>query len=282
VLGPSVFARTLSRQTREDRFGNRWQYHSRSDHHSKVACALILLDLLENCALFAAHAKAGKIGFGINHEMRDFAHNRKKNLDLVVCTPALGGDFGNVKTLQDMLDKWQLQFNADECERIKSLPTLREAPVGNVLIALEAKACMTAHQKALPRLYDELNSSHATVHGATESAIAVGFVCINAATKFVSPDMNKCALSEKQTWSEHKQPRSAEITIAKVEQLPRRAKSDSDGYDALGIVIIDFQNDGSPVTIVSSPPAPDGKDIYHYDRMIDRTCGAYLTRFRAL
>jgi len=56
---------------------------------------------------------------------------------------------------------------------------------------MEAKACMTAHQRALPRLYDELNSSHLTVHGAADHAIAAGFVMVNAATKFLSTDLNK-------------------------------------------------------------------------------------------
>lgn len=280
VLGPSVFARTLSTPTIPDKFGNRWQYHSRSDHHSKVACALILFDLLENCPAFSAHVNSGKIAFGINHEIRDFTHNRKKNLDLVVCTPASGFDASSGETLLQQSDKWNLQFSADERSRIECLPLIRRAPVGNVLIALEAKACMTAHQKALPRLYDELNSSHETVHGASESAIAVGFVCINAAKRYLSPDRNRRPLSEHASWSEHNQPKSAEITIAKINQIPKRARSDERGYDALGILVIECQNDGSKVGLISSPPAPSVRDIYYYDRMIDRTCGAYATRFR--
>jgi len=280
VLGPSVFVRTLSTPTRTDTFGNRWQYHSRSDHHSKVACALILLDLLENCPTLAAHVQAGKIAFGINHEMRDFTHNRKKNLDLVVCTPASESGPSTAESLLELSASWGLQFTADERDRVMKLPMIRRAPVGNVLIALEAKACMTAHQKALPRLYDELNSSHLTVHGASESAIAIGFVCVNAASRYLSPDRNKHLSNEQFLWSEHNQPKSAELTIAKIKEIPRRAKSNSDGYDAIGIVVIDFRNDGSPVLLVTSPPAPNDKDIFFYDRMIDRTCGAYSTRFR--
>ena len=33
--------------------------------------------------LLRRHVAAGVIGFGINHEMRDFVHDRKKDLDLV-------------------------------------------------------------------------------------------------------------------------------------------------------------------------------------------------------
>jgi hypothetical protein len=32
-----------------DRHGNLWQYHSRGDRHSKVACWGILLDLMASC-----------------------------------------------------------------------------------------------------------------------------------------------------------------------------------------------------------------------------------------
>jgi uncharacterized RmlC-like cupin family protein len=49
--------------------------------------------------------------------------------------------------------------------------TVLTAEVGAVLIALEAKACMTAHVKALPRLYDELNSSHQCVHGSSSPRV---------------------------------------------------------------------------------------------------------------
>ena len=46
---------------------------------------------------------------------------------------------------------------------------------------------MTAHGKALPRLHDELNSSHLTIHGASDYAIAAAFALVNAAATFVSP-----------------------------------------------------------------------------------------------
>src|ERR1044072_7553746 len=59
----------------------RWQYHPRSDHHSKVACWGILFDLLCISPLMRDHAAAGKIGFGINHTMVDHTNGRRKDLD---------------------------------------------------------------------------------------------------------------------------------------------------------------------------------------------------------
>lgn len=139
---------------------------------------------------------------------------------------------------------------------------------------------MTEHQKALPRLFDELNSSQLTVHGSSETALAAGFVCINASETYLSPDRNKRPLDGAPTETHHNQPKAAAITIDKVRQLPRRVRESEAGYDALGIVVVKCRNDGSPVELVNEPPAPGYSDIYHYERMIDRLSASYTARFR--
>ena len=141
---------------------------------------------------------------------------------------------------------------------------------------------MTAHQRALPRLYDELNSSHLTVHGASEQAIAVGFTMVNIASDYLSPDLNKKNRAKSPEWSHHKQPRDAQLAIDKIKQLPRRSKAGDVGYDALSIVVIDMPNDGQPVRLIKSPPAPQAGDIYDYNAMIARLSAIYATRFRDL
>lgn len=277
--GPEILVRTLSRITRRDRYGNAWQYHSRSDHHSKVACWGVVFDLLLGTPLLRRHIEAGVVCFGINHEMRDFAHDRKKNLDLVLCTPAGSTtDF----SLSDMASGYGIELAPAEIALLNGLPPLRRASVGSVLLALEAKACMTAHQRALPRLYDELNSSHLTVHGASEQAIAVGFTMVNVAERYLSPDLNKRNRATSPEWSSHRQPRDAALAIEKIKQLPRRSRAGDTGYDALAIVLVDFPNEGSPVRLVNSPPAPQPGDIYHYETMIARLAGLYATRFNNL
>jgi hypothetical protein len=76
---------------------------------------------------------------------------------------------------------------------------------------------MTAHVRALPRLHDELDSSHQTTHGNSERALAVGFVLVNAGGRFISPDMNKFSLqSTPPNVNHHRQPASAERVIAKI------------------------------------------------------------------
>jgi hypothetical protein len=111
-----------------------------------------------------------------------------KNLDLVLCTRS---GPSREDTLARIAPSYNIQLSPQEKADFDSLPALVRAPVGSVLLALEAKACMTAHQRALPRLYDELNSSHVTVHGSSDQAIAVGFSMVNAAKDYLSPDLNK-------------------------------------------------------------------------------------------
>jgi hypothetical protein len=245
-----------------------------------VACIGIIFDLLRNSPLIRQHAANGTVVFGINHEMRDFRNDRKKNLDLVLCTPSSTGSVRSQANLCSLQADYGVALADHERAELAALPTLRKGPVGAVLMALEAKACMTAHQRALPRLYDELNSSHATVHGATAEAIAVGFAMVNIAEHYLSPDLNKENLATSPRWSAHRQPRDASLAIEKLRQLPRRTTVTENGYDAFSIAVVEMCNDGSDVTLRDTPPAPTPGDIYHYASMIDRITNTYATRFQ--
>src|SRR5664280_1882927 len=110
--GPDILVRTLSKPHVTDRHGNAWSYHSRSDHHSKVACWGIVFDLLRASALFRKHVTDSRVGFGINHEMADFQHDRKKDLDLVICLPSSGG--GSGRTLVDLAAHYDVDLTAAE------------------------------------------------------------------------------------------------------------------------------------------------------------------------
>lgn len=281
--GPSILARTLTEPGKSDRFGNVWQYHSRSDRHSKVACWGILFDTLQQSALLRHHVETGRVVFGVNQEMRDFHTNRKKNLDLVIATP--GGPSASTRpvTLADLAIRWSIRLTEAQRRVLDLLPPISEGPTGMVLAALEAKACMTAHIKALPRLFDELNSSHATVHANTNRALAVGFAMANLSPTFISTDLNKFSLRESTAIvSEHRQPLWAERTIDKLRDIPRRSTHEGFGFDAFGIVVVDAANDGSPITVVGRPPAPQPADVDHYNQMIYRLVHGYDTAFSAI
>lgn len=280
--GTAILARTLSVPAALDKLNptNRWQYHSRSDRHSKVACWGVLLDLLKTSPVLARHVSEGRVGFGINHEMRDFRVDRKKNLDLVLCSVGTETRKHPAMSFRQLAANLNLSLSREEEALLASLPDIEEVAVGSVYVALEAKACMTAHVKALPRLYDELNSSHQTIHGAIDQAVAVGFVMVNAAATFISSDRNKHDLrSTAAVVSKHKQPEDARRVVGKVKQLPRRSATGQDGYDALGIVIVDCANDGSPFRIIDAPPAPVIGDVFHYETMVRRAAHAFETRF---
>jgi hypothetical protein len=272
----------LSQPAVPDKFGNLWQYHSRSDRHSKVACWAILFDLLQHSELFATHAASSKVTFGINRQMRNFRTNRTKNLDLVISRPGPGSLSHPPATMHDLALRWGLRLTSVQQGKLLELAPLTEGTAGNVLVALEAKACMTAHIKALPRLFDELSSSYSTVHGDTRQALAVGFAMINASETFLSADMNKYDLAERHPTVNNHPPHAATRTIAKVREIDRRTGSGTEGFDAFGAMLVSMRNDGSPVSLVTDPPAPRPEDVDSYERMIGRIAQVYDTTFAGI
>jgi hypothetical protein len=277
MYGLNILARTLSVPSPKGATGSTWQYHPRSDHHSKVACWGILFDLLQHSSLLTAHVANGRVIFGINHEMSDFRTRRKKNLDLVLATPA-GRGKPSRETFADLAKRYFIQLSAEEQAILQNLPVLRNDLVAAVHLALEAKACMTEHLKARPRLYDELNSSHDAVHGAANMAIAAGFAMINVSRDFISPGLNRSWRHPSKV-THHDQPRVTERVIDKLHQIPRRASTGTSGFDAMAIVVVECANDGSRVKIVREPPAPQPGDPVSYEAMIARVAQLYESRF---
>lgn len=271
MFGPTLLTRTLSLPVAMGRKGQKLQYHPRSDRHSKVACWGLMFDLLLESDVLRRKVEAGLVAFGINHEMSDFKNNRKKNLDLVLCVPRHGEPPSDVGSFAELADRYEIRLSDAERKALRTLPTLTAAPVGAVQVALEAKACMTEHLKARPRLYDELNSSHQTIHGASENAIAAGFAMVNIASQFRSPGRSGI--------TKHRQPDVTERVIEKLKELPRRSKQSEEGFDALAIVVVDCPNDGTEVRLWSDPPAPPRGDIFHYETMVQRLAQSYDSRF---
>jgi hypothetical protein len=292
MLGPEILVRTLSKPTfgtgaSKFAHGNAWQYHSRSDRHSKIACWTLVFDFMRNCALLREHARIGRVGLGINHEMHDFRNKKKKNLDLVVCIPAPvssgGGSKGGARKATDfaeLADVYGIELSASERLELDGLPRLALSGVSSVLVATEAKAAMTAHQKARPRLHDELTSSHQTIHGDNNEAIAAGVVLINASDTFVSPDKNEHPLETSAPRVSIHKPNVATLVLEGLSKLQFRSKIGDDGFDAVGAVVVFCRNDGSAITLPStSPPAPAASSDFDYGRFVRRLSQLYGTRF---
>lgn len=298
MFGPGILVRTLSTPTTGNdkkkpfKYGRSWQYHSRSDRHSKVACWGVVLDLLIACPLLRKHVTSGKVGLGINHEMRDFRNNKKKNLDLVICRADEGssGKGGSkagarsAKSFDQLVDAYGIQLAANEVAKLAAQPVFPIVGVATVLLAIEAKAAMTAHLKARPRLKDELTGSFQTIHGDNQHAIAAGLVMINAADRFISPDSNKHIVGQQpEAISQHRQPEDTESVISGLRELQRRARIEDAGFDAMGVVVVDCANDGTPIEVVTAtPPAPNQQDDFDYARFINRVAHLYSTRFAAV
>ncbi len=259
-----------------------WQYHPRSDHHSKVACWGVLFDLLQHSELMRAHAADGLLAFGINHVMTNFTNGKRKALDLVVCRPKAGGS-ANIKPVMfaTLAAQYGIELSTEESAALQALPPVASQPVGAVRIALESKAAMTEFAKARPRLYDELASSQAIVHGDTSDALAAGLVLINGSPSFVSPTANpSLSFGAPLRTSHHDQPAQLALTIDHVRGLPRRADASGPGFDAIAVIALRCTNiAGDPVELIADPPAPQVGDVLHYDSLINRLIGSYAARF---
>lgn len=239
-----------------------------------------MFDLLKASELLRSHVAAGKVAIGINHEMRDFARNRAKNLDLVICRGAARPK--DTRTFADLVTPYTIVLSDNERRSLADLPAAPLAEPATVLVALEAKACMTEFGKARPRLYDELNSSHLTIHGDTNSAIAAGFALVNASETFVSPIRNPWPLAmHPAIVSQHKQPKDVLSVTAKLTELPRRSHVGEEGFDALAIGVVECANDGNPVSVARSVSG-SFPAIFDYDQTVGRLAHLYATRFSSV
>jgi len=284
TVGLAILVRSMSLATSGFANGNSWQYHPRSDRHSKILCWGIFFDLMLRDSPISRQVREGKVAFGINHRMRDFQNSREKDLDLVICRRASQETKSGIAWFQDMVQAYSIVLGEQEATALATLPLIPLTGVQTSLVALEAKAAMTEFGKARPRLYDELNSSQLTIHGDTQAAIAAGFVIVNVSPTFVSPLRNPFKLGAEYPTivTSHTQMRSAASVIEKIEQLPRRSAVDTPGFDALGVALVSCANDGTPVTIETASPAPRPGDSYHYDSFLERIETIYAARFASL
>jgi hypothetical protein len=202
---------------------------------------------------------------------------------LVICTPARGS-FQSDTTFASLAEHYAIELSQESQADLVSLPEVRVQEVGTVLVAVEAKACMTAHQRARPRLYDELSASQQVMQGESEQCIATALILVNASPTFISPTENKKqgALADPVV-STNRQPQSAKGVIEKVAELPRRSAVADRGYDAIGLLVGDAKNDGTEIVLVDPDmPSLFVPHVLRYDSMIDRVSRDYATRFRSL
>lgn len=247
------FVAWLAGRREADKFGHVYQYHPRSDVHSKVLCRLIVADLLVACPAFAAQARASCVAYGINVGYH-WPSGKHKTIDLAIGRPI------GVVTLGAVM------------------PGIAEVrQIGEVLVSCEAKTVMTEHGKSQPRIFDELSSSHEIVHRGNDRAIAAGITVVNIAQTFVSPTRNQTT-AEPLVVSPHNQPHVTARMVQHLRGLRVREEIGETGFDAYCTFVVDCDNQGH-AALWTDPPAPQPGDSDHYDTFLGCLARLYCGRF---
>ncbi len=249
------------------------QYNSRSDWHSKVACWGALFDVLSKAHMLSgahgAHplwhdATAGRLGFRVNHRVS--TNVLDKNLDIIVCeidagTPQSGITMRSVakRVGLQLTDPTDLAFLAV----LDTLPLQEIDPshIGNVRLAIEAKAVMNDIGKATPRLYAEILAAGVIVRDAQLNrghprTVYASLNLVNAAVTFLSSTTHKIKSNA---------PGEAQAAVNMMDRafrygiinqaVPNGVNVGPTGprtqvFDAVGITVIDCVNDPAvPVTL---------------------------------
>jgi len=277
MRGPDIIARTMSVATTRGalRGGAAWQYHSRSDHHSKLACWALMFDLLLGCDVLRKAAADGRIAFAVNHVM---VGPINKTLDMVVTIADPKRAKTDEATFASMADELGVRLADDDRAALRQLPSIRvehRNEIAEVVIAVEAKACMTEHVESIPRLHAEILATGYLARRAAPHCMIVSFTLVNAAEMFRSPDT-----SAKLT--QHKQPVDALRVVEMISHaVPRVEELGGYGYDAIGVTVIECRNDGSPVSVATSKAFSRTRSHVHYDHMVRSICSEFRHRYAA-
>jgi hypothetical protein len=285
-IGPRIISGSLSRVSlypKKPKLGESpqpWQYHSRSDDHSRIAALGVTLDLLQESAELRAATLDGRIGYQVNPVLTDRG-NRKKTLDLGIGLVDEQRPHPRSRSLGWQMEELGVVLSGQEQKVVAQLPPLREAYAKHYLIVLENKACMTAHGKAAPRLRNELEGAVDAINQEPDT-VAGGLVIVNAAPTFVSPVFRDNGYVEPilRRATIHNQPEDAASAIDKLEKIPLRTASRPTGYDALGIVVVSAANDGTQCTLIDDPKfgTPSTEDIWSYSKFIQELARRFKQR----
>lgn len=202
-------------------------------------------------------AASGKVAYGVNVRHRWELSGKTKTLDLAVGIPI------------------------DGAAEPVGPPIFKTKKMARVLMCCEAKSVMTEHGKALPRVFDELNSSNQMPHREDDEVIAAGIAVVNIASSFVSPLRQK--ESGDAIVTPHNQPHVAERTVEHLRGLRIRDGVGEEGFDAYCTIVVDCDNQvDHPVSLWTDLPAPQIGDADHYDAFIERIVQSYSERFSIL
>jgi hypothetical protein len=245
----------------------RLSIHSRSDAHSVRLAELVLDELLDTCLVLREQAARGDVCYGINYRFR-FSNGKFKTLDFVVGIPVVHQEPVEGQSIRRLRSHVGLNRTVPDEEQFSRL-----------LIACELKSVLTEHRKSQPRVFDELNGSHAIVHGGSRDTLAAGMTLVNIAETFVSP--LRQARDRPIFVSRHQQPADAATMVDHLRGLPRRSAVNPVGFDAYCSFVMDVDNQGH-VALWTAQPAPQPGEGDHFDRFLSDLCQAYRKQFSDL
>lgn len=273
MRGPDILARTMSVETRRGAAGAAWQYHSRSDAHSKVACWTLLFDAILECDVLQRDAADGRLGFAINHLMIGPIN---KNLDLALTRVPPSRKAGGRETFAGLVARYGIQLDAEDKALLDKLPPIeleRSEDDAEVVLAVEAKACMTEHAKSLPRLHAEILATGYLAKQCMPQCIVVSYTLVNGAESFRTP-------GRANSTNRHNQPVDALRVVQMLERaIPLHRNFRDLGYEVVGALTIVCRNDGSPVEISDGAAAPSRTSHIRYEKMIRSVCSEYRARY---
>jgi hypothetical protein len=207
----------------------------------------IAADLVVHCPKIREHAASGSLVYDLNFTLR--AGTADWNVDLVLGSPQLGAPPPAAGTAI-----------------VRQLPS-------SVRIAVELKAVMTEHRKAVKNRKRDLEAHHEHVHNYDDNAIAGGVLIINASPTFKSPLRPAATV--------HKNPEKLVAhCVAELRSVATRGGSTGYGLEAkCGIVVsVDNINLAGACYPTTSSAVAVG-DPMHYDSFIRRICELYTRRF---
>lgn len=222
-------------------------YHPRSDKHSNCLSQCIVDDLIEHCPTIRQHAAKGEIVYDLNFTL--VTGTATWNVDLVLGQPSPGQHI------------------------VQPGAQISRTRPSTVQIAIEIKAVMTEHRKAVKNRKRDFEAHHDHVHRYDQRTIAGGLLIVNGAATFKSP--LRLGITE------HRQPDSlVKHCVEEMRAVAQRNQINGIGLDAKAVIVVDVNNQNiESARYLSSGASPPVGDPMHYDAFIQKICGLYRERF---
>jgi hypothetical protein len=222
-------------------------YHPRSAKHSDCVSECIVSDLIANCPEMRRQAAERRLVYDLNFCI--FTGTADWNVDLVLGRPS--------PSTGEPMQPGQI---------IRAKPS-------TVLVAIEHKAVMTEHRKAIKNRKRDFEAHHDHVHRYNSKAIAAGVLLVNIAQYFRSPLRPEV--------TEHRNPQAlVDYCVGQIRAVSQRNDISSTGLDAKAVIVLSMDNqDFASTNFWQKPPAPQVGDPLHYDAFIQRLCDRFTDRF---